>query len=187
MKKTVGGSEFELIPYAEASLVNKFTIYTARPLRIHRRCQNPFIFRKSFLGGERPGQVQFAQRPGGFTAKRPQILHDLIDLIQGQSVRERGHDLRPTPGGSALVNRGLPIEGVFASAAVAVGKVRELWRLLESQCALWLSLASWTVTSDAGRFIYLFTRIKLEFGRRVLRDQNALQASGNDDKNDRTH
>ena len=42
LKKTVGGSEFELIPYAEASLVNKFTIYTARPLRIHRRCQNPF-------------------------------------------------------------------------------------------------------------------------------------------------
>src|SRR6185369_5316695 len=118
--------KLELISRAESPLVNEFAFNAAVAIRIDCRGENPLIFGKCFLGCDGARQIHFAQRPLGFGAKRSQILDHFIDLLQRQSLGERRHDGNPSSPWAALMNRGAPIKGLLARAAVAIGEIRKL-------------------------------------------------------------
>ena len=76
--------EFELILCTKATFVNEFSCDCAGAFGIDRRSQHPFVFWEGLFGEKRSRQIQFAERPCLIVAKAPNIISDLLDLIQRQ-------------------------------------------------------------------------------------------------------
>ena len=183
-----GHADFVLPALAEAMLVVNAALQRSRVARHRIDRENGLALGKGLLGEEGSREIEIAPRPAWFGAERVQILDDPLDLVIGQDVIERRHDMALAPRPSAAVNHSQPNEVGFDRSDGAIREVREAIRRLEAENRLGLASAIRSVTGRARRLIHLFagplglrlTACGLGLGRRRAADKRNQQCSEKD-------
>src|SRR5258708_16883322 len=112
---------FNLVLHAKALLVHYVRSNAGRSLGIDYGAENDFVFRKRLLGIQPKRQIQFSSWPVRILTEAPHVLDHHIDLLGGECLGKRWHNLREAPRRPAMDDHVFPgrvrlSRGLIASA-----------------------------------------------------------------------
>ena len=116
-------------------------------------------------------KIQIALRPFRLVAEASQVADDLVDLLGGEQILERRHDLRKGASRATVVDDRAPLNIRLDGRCRTVREIGKRRRRLESREMLRLSGAIGSVTRHAAGLVNFLTRHESERadGRRRLR------------------